>query len=152
MGSSAPLPQRGHSNHKKRPWRLREFFARRCARFPHATATAPLISPRPLIFRSRVVADRTSAFRLQHHVSSWCEVLGSSSRSNVDTCNARCLVKIHFPLHPRFLCTNFRVKVCVGPAHASLSVPLIQVRPPGHFTHIIPITTPIVSALKNYYT
>jgi hypothetical protein len=32
-----------------------------------------------------------------------------------------------------------------------ISVPLIRVGPPGHFTHIS-ITTPIVSALKNYYT
>ena len=28
-------------------------------------------------------------FRLRHQVSSWCEVLGSSSRPNVDTCDAR---------------------------------------------------------------
>jgi hypothetical protein len=34
-----------------------------------------------------------------------------------------------------------------------MSVPLIQVGPPGYFVHIhIAITTPIVSALKNYYT
>jgi hypothetical protein len=31
-----------------------------------------------------------------------------------------------------------------------ISAPLIQVAPPGYFTHIS-ITTPIVSALKNYY-
>jgi hypothetical protein len=31
-----------------------------------------------------------------------------------------------------------------------ISAPLIRVGPPGYFTHI-PITTPIVSALKNYY-
>ena len=31
-----------------------------------------------------------------------------------------------------------------------MSVPLFRVRPPGYFTHIS-ITTPIVSALKNYY-
>jgi hypothetical protein len=31
-----------------------------------------------------------------------------------------------------------------------ISVPLIQVGPPGYFIHV-PITTPIVSALKNYY-
>jgi hypothetical protein len=30
------------------------------------------------------------------------------------------------------------------------SVPLFQVRPPGYFTHIS-ISTPIVTALKNYY-
>jgi hypothetical protein len=75
-------------------------------RFPYTTAAAPLIYPRPLIFHSRVVTDRTSAFRLRHRISYWCEVLGSSSRSNVDTCDARWLVKIHFPLHPRFLCTD----------------------------------------------
>jgi hypothetical protein len=32
-----------------------------------------------------------------------------------------------------------------------ISVALIQGQPPGHFTHI-PITTLVVSALKNYYT
>jgi hypothetical protein len=32
----------------------------------------------------------------------------------------------------------------------SMSVPLIRVGPPGYFAHI-PITTPIVSVLKNYY-
>jgi hypothetical protein len=31
-----------------------------------------------------------------------------------------------------------------------ISVAVIQVRPPGYFTNIS-ITTPIVSALKNYY-
>jgi hypothetical protein len=31
-----------------------------------------------------------------------------------------------------------------------ISVPLIQVRPPGHFIRIS-ITTPVVSAWKNYY-
>jgi hypothetical protein len=31
-----------------------------------------------------------------------------------------------------------------------ISATLIQVRPPGYFTHVS-ITTPIVSALKNYY-
>ena len=30
------------------------------------------------------------------------------------------------------------------------SVPLFRVGPPGHFIHV-PITTPVVSALKNYY-
>ena len=33
---------------------------------------------------------------------------------------------------------------------AIISVSFIQLRPPGYFTHI-PITTLIVSALKNYY-
>ena len=33
---------------------------------------------------------------------------------------------------------------------AIISVAVIQVRPPGYFIHIS-ITTPIVSALKNYY-
>jgi hypothetical protein len=32
----------------------------------------------------------------------------------------------------------------------AISVPFIQVRPPGYFTHFS-ITTPGVSALKNYY-
>jgi hypothetical protein len=32
----------------------------------------------------------------------------------------------------------------------SKTVAFIKVRPPGYFTHIS-ITTPIVSALKNYY-
>jgi hypothetical protein len=30
------------------------------------------------------------------------------------------------------------------------SVPLIQVAPPGYFVHVS-VTTPVVSALKNYY-
>jgi hypothetical protein len=42
----------------------------------------------------------------------------------------------------------------MNPANATKpcwkSVTVIQVRPPGHFTHVS-ITTPIVSALKNYY-
>jgi hypothetical protein len=36
------------------------------------------------------------------------------------------------------------------PRAIGMSVALIQVRPPGHFAHVS-ITTPVVSAWKNYY-
>jgi hypothetical protein len=42
-----------------------------------------------------------------------------------------------------FLLTGIRGAVCI-------SVAFIQGTPPGYFTHVS-ITTPIVSALKNYY-
>jgi hypothetical protein len=48
--------------------------------------------------------------------------------------------------HPadKYPCTTYE---CGN--HVNISVAVIQVRPPGYFTHIS-ITTPIVSALKNY--
>jgi hypothetical protein len=39
---------------------------------------------------------------------------------------------------------------CEGLPPSYISVAFVQVRPPGYFIHIT-ITTPIISALKNYY-
>jgi hypothetical protein len=45
---------------------------------------------------------------------------------------------------------RYRASV-LGAVEYIISVTLIRVGPPGCFIHI-PITTPIASALKNYYT
>jgi hypothetical protein len=52
-------------------------------------------------------------------------------------------------------CTLYRTSIqleeyTVSSKPAFIPVNYIQVGPPGHFTHVS-ITTPVVSALKNYY-
>jgi hypothetical protein len=61
----------------------------------------------------------------------------------------------HYNKHTAFYNTVgktlcYQVPCAISINTALISVPLIRVGPPGHFIHIS-ITTPVVSALKNYY-